>query len=279
MSSGISVVMNTLNAQEWLEFSLRSVRSWVDEIVVVDMHSEDRTVEIALSHGARVLTHERSGYVEPARAFAVGQATGPWVLILDADELVPAPLSRTLCEIVAADQHQAARISRLNYFFGSPMRYAGWGLTTERHLRFFKRGAVEFSDRIHEPTRPSPGTTVADLPARAELSILHFNYLDTSQFIERLNRYTTVEAKTWLERGNSIRAVSAVGQALRELGARYLRFGGFRDGWRGAFVSLAMLFYRVAAYAKWRELSTAGPREQVVERYRKEAERLLSEYP
>jgi glycosyltransferase involved in cell wall biosynthesis len=90
------VVINTLNEERRLPYALRSVQDWVDEIVVVDMHSDDKTVEIAEAFGARIFTHERVGYADPARAFAFARATGDWILILDADELVPRA-SRGVC--------------------------------------------------------------------------------------------------------------------------------------------------------------------------------------
>src|SRR5450759_1251360 len=93
MGTRISAVINTLNEERNLPFALRSVQDWVDEIVVVDMHSEDATRDIAKQYGARVFLHERLGYADPARAFALEQAVGDWILLIDADELIPAPLS------------------------------------------------------------------------------------------------------------------------------------------------------------------------------------------
>jgi glycosyltransferase involved in cell wall biosynthesis len=72
----ISVVINTLNEEHRLPFALRSVRDWVDQIVVVDMHSDDGTVAVARDFGAQVFMHERLAYADPAREFALAQATG-----------------------------------------------------------------------------------------------------------------------------------------------------------------------------------------------------------
>jgi glycosyltransferase involved in cell wall biosynthesis len=83
----ISAVFNTFNEEKRLRFALRSVKPWVDEIVVVDMHSSDATRTIAENFGAKVFLHEPLGYADPARAFAVAQATGDWILMLDADRL------------------------------------------------------------------------------------------------------------------------------------------------------------------------------------------------
>ena len=82
----IAVVINTLNAERIFDKCLDSV-SWADEIVVCDMYSDDKTVEIAHKYGARVYFHERCGYVEPARNFANSKVQSDWLLVLDADEM------------------------------------------------------------------------------------------------------------------------------------------------------------------------------------------------
>ena len=73
--SCISVVINTLNEENNIGACIESVQGFADEIVVCDMYSDDRTVEIAESYGAKVVFHERVGFVEPARFFAISQAS------------------------------------------------------------------------------------------------------------------------------------------------------------------------------------------------------------
>ena len=83
----ISVVINTLNADRLLDKCLESVKE-ADEIIICDMHSEDKTIEIAQKFGCKIVYHERTGIVEPARNWAMEQACGDWILVLDADEIV-----------------------------------------------------------------------------------------------------------------------------------------------------------------------------------------------
>src|SRR5205809_791168 len=92
----ISAIILTLNEEKRLPYALRSVTPWVDEIVVVDMQSDDRTVDIAREMGAKIYTHERVEFFESARALGLEKSSGDWILVLDADELIPAPLSHTL---------------------------------------------------------------------------------------------------------------------------------------------------------------------------------------
>jgi len=127
MRQKISVVINTLNEERNLPYALRSVHSWADEIIVVDMYSEDCTVEIAKQYGATVYFHERIAAFDGARQFAIEQASNEWILVLDADELVPKPLSRTCLDIVASEQFDVVIIPRLNFLLGAPLMHSGWG--------------------------------------------------------------------------------------------------------------------------------------------------------
>ena len=85
----ISVVINTYNASKFLARVLDSVKDF-DEIVICDMESTDDTLEIAQRYGCKIVTFKKEGVsiVEPARQFAIDAASHPWVLVVDADELV-----------------------------------------------------------------------------------------------------------------------------------------------------------------------------------------------
>ncbi len=143
----ISAVVNTLNEERHIEACLESL-SWVDEIVVVDMQSFDRTVELARRFTDRIYFHEQVGYVEPARNFAIGQATGSWVLVLDADERVPALLAKRLRDIAEQDAPYAAvLIPRKNHFCG--LWLTDPNSFPDHQTRFFRKNDVTWSDVIH----------------------------------------------------------------------------------------------------------------------------------
>jgi glycosyltransferase involved in cell wall biosynthesis len=274
----ISVVVNTRNEERRLPFALRSVRGLADEIVVVDMESDDATVAIAERLGARVVSHPAIGFVEPARAAGCEQAKGEWILVLDADEVVPAPLGRRLRAIAAGGEADVVRIPRVNWILGGPLLHAGWNPGRDRHARFFRRGAVELPAEIHTPIRPQPGSRVLDLEATAGLMLVHFNYVDSTDLIERLNRYTDVEAAQAVARGERGGPLRVLGRALREIAVRYLWHGGWRDGWRGLYLSLLMGFYRLAAGAKRLERQRVGSHDDIERRYRQAAETLVGEH-
>jgi glycosyltransferase involved in cell wall biosynthesis len=278
MKSRISVVINTLNEEKNLPFALRSVQPWVDEIIVVDMHSEDRTVEIARGFGATVHLHPGPGFQYAPRAVALQQATSEWVLVLDADELIPIALSRDLQQLADSKEADVVLIPRINYLLGAPLRYSGWGPAQDHQMRFFRNGFVVGSSMAHRDFTPVEGARIKVLPFSGHNAIIHFNYVDSFHFIEKLNRYTSIEAKQAFEGGEQVTSLRAAFTGLREFLMRYLRAQGFRDGWRGFYLCAFMVFYRVAAAAKLQELRTAGPHDVIEARYRQEAEKILGPY-
>ncbi|MBU2833734.1 glycosyltransferase family 2 protein [Acidithiobacillus ferriphilus] len=278
MKQKISVVINTLNEERNLPYALRSIHSWADEIVVVDMHSEDRTVEIAKQYGAKVYFHERIAAFDGARQFAIEQANNDWVLLLDADELVPEPLSRTLIDMVASDQFDVVTIPRLNFLLGVPLMHTGWGPDQDKHPRLFKKDKLTISATIHEFITPTEGATILEIKYDSGMAIVHFNYTDTTHFIEKLNRYTTVEAQQAHERGERASVITFIYKPIKEFLNRYLRKGGFRDGWRGFYLSFAMAFYRISILSKIKELEVYESRETILKEYANQANRILAQY-
>jgi glycosyltransferase involved in cell wall biosynthesis len=278
MGTRISAVINTLNEEKNLPYALRSVCTWVDEMVVVDMHSSDRTVQIAERFGARVYLHEGPGFNYAPREFSVSRASGEWIFILDADEVAPVRLAKALKEIAERDDVDVVLLPRRNYLLGKALSYTGWGPTQDWQIRFFRRGKVRATSIAHQDFVPILDAKIQKLPFDGENAIVHFSYVNTSDFIERLNRYTTIEAMQASERGEYASHLRALLKGGREFVFRYFQSRGFRDGWRGFYLSLFMAFYRFAMCAKLEELHKMGNTEAVESIYSNEAEKLLGGY-
>ncbi|MEO8272558.1 MAG: glycosyltransferase family 2 protein [Chloroflexota bacterium] len=269
----ISALIHTLNEERRLDYALRSV-AWCDEIVVVDMHSDDRTVEIAQERGARVVQHERLGFADPARPFGVAQCTGDWILTIDADELVTPALAAALVEAASSDVADVYYIHAATWLLGRVMQGTGWDIATEQHARFFRRDAMDFTPVIHDFMRPKASARVAEIPADAAL--VHYNYVDLADFVDRLNRYTTIEARQRVERGERADLHRAVYRGARETWKRFVSQRGYRDGWRGFCLSVLMGVYRFLTTAKMIELRKTGGRDAIERLYDEERERWLA---
>lgn len=251
MSPKISVVINTLNDERNIKRALESVK-WADEIVVCDMYSQDKTVEIAKKLGAKVFFHKKEEFVERARNFALSKASGNWILVIDPDEQIPSALAKRLQQIVSnTKQIDYARIPRKNLIFGHFMQASMWW--PDLNVRFFKKGAVEWTDEIHRPPKIS-GMGI-DLPANENLAIIHHNYQSISQFIERLNRYTTVEANQLIKQNYEFKWPDLIQKPLSEFLSRFFANRGFEDGLYGLALSFLQAFSFLVVYLKLWEMS------------------------
>jgi (heptosyl)LPS beta-1,4-glucosyltransferase len=279
MKPKISVVINTLNEEQNLPLALRSVCKWASEIIVVDMHSDDNTVAIAEEFTSKVFLHPRLKYFEAARQFAVQQASCDWIFLLDADEIVPQPLSDKLLRAALDDNADVYMIPRLNYLLGAPVKHTGWDAYGDRQLRLFKKGSAVLSDRMHAHIHPAPNSRVADFPyENDDLAIHHFNYLDAAQFIEKLNRYTSIEGQQAAERGERVGRAKAVISSLLTFVDRYVRKRGYRDGWRGFYLSGLMAAYRWITYTKLQEAHSGVTSDAVRAAYKETAMVMIGQY-
>lgn len=242
----ISVVINTLNEEKNLPRVLASVKKFADEIVVVDMKSDDKTVDIAKKAGVKVYEYKRTGYVEPARNFAIGKATGEWILILDADEQLPKSLAKKLKEIVKNPSANYYRLPRKNLIFGKWVRHSRWW--PDYNIRFFQKEFVSWSEVIHSvPMTQGKGL---DLPAKEDLAIIHNNYKSIEQYIERINRYTTLQAKGLVKEGYSFSWRDLIAKPTSEFLSRYFAGEGYKDGLHGLALALLQAFSELTLYLK-----------------------------
>lgn len=225
----ISVVINTLNEEKNLPRALASIKNFAAEIVVVDMHSQDKTPDIAKKLGAIVYEHERTGYVEPARNYAVSKATNEWVLILDADEEIPDSLVKELKTIVQKPAADYFRIPRKNIIFGKWIKHSRWW--PDYNIRFFKKGFVSWSEVIHSvPTTMGVGL---DLEPTEKNAIIHYHYDSVEEFIEQVNRYTTEHAKLLVKDGYKFTWRDLIKKPANEFLSRYFQGEGYKDGIHG----------------------------------------------
>lgn len=245
MANKISVVIHTLNEEKNITRAINSVK-WTDEIIVCDMYSEDNTVVIARKLGAKVVFHKRTDYVEPARNFAISQATSPWIFILDADEEIPSTLNKKLQDIANEDKYDFVEIPRKNIIFGKWMKASNWW--PDYHIRFFKKGSVAWKDEIH--SKPEVSGKGLTLETSGELAIIHYHYASVFQFIERLNRYSTIQVKELKKSGYKFKWQDLIYKPLGEFLSRFFANRGFEDGLHGLALGLLQASSFLVMYLK-----------------------------
>ncbi|MFC1477194.1 tetratricopeptide repeat protein [candidate division KSB1 bacterium] len=143
----ISLCMIVKNEEGVLGACLESVRGLVDEMIIVDTGSDDNTVEIAKSYNADVFTFTWADDFSAARNYSIQQASGDWILILDADETLPAEDAQKIRDIAESGEGIAYYLN-----FRSTVQETSAGKElVHSHARLFRNGlGICFSGRIHE---------------------------------------------------------------------------------------------------------------------------------
>lgn len=252
MATSLSVIVITHNESARLRACLESV-AFADEVIVVDSGSTDETVEIALSMGARVTqTPDWPGF-GPQKNRALDLATGAWVLSIDADERVTAPLRQQIEAAVTREEFSAYAINRRSSYCGQYIRHSGW--YPDPVVRLFRRGSGRFSDDlVHENLR------VQGPVGRLDGELLHESFADFEAVLDKVNRYSTAGARSLHRQGVKGTLGKAVSHALWAFVRTYLLKRGFLDGRLGLALAISNAEGTYYRYLKlWLMQRRTGP--------------------
>ena len=244
----LSAVLITLDAAQSIEPCLASL-AFADEILVVDSGSSDATRAIAERHGARVIEKEWLGFGRQ-KQFAADQARHDWVLSVDADERVSAPLAASIGAALGNPAAPVYRMARRNRFLGRWLRH-GEGYPDWSPRLFDRRHARWSDDEVHEKVLGDPvGTLAGDL--------LHESAEDLAQYLEKQNRYTTLAARQLYERGAGAGALRMLASPAVRFAKFYVLRLGFLDGLPGLVHIAIGCMNSFVKYAKLAELRRGG---------------------
>lgn len=185
MTNTLSVAIVAHNEAENLDRTLASI-AWADEIILVDSGSTDDTLDIAKKHNARTFQEPWKGYGGQVNS-ALDKCTNPWILNLDADEVVTPELASEIQTLLAGNPaFHGYTVPRLNFIFGRWMRHGG--LYPDRKLRLFRKGFARLREDTEPHATPKPTGRVGHL---RKGDLLHFQYPTLDAYIEHMHRYST----------------------------------------------------------------------------------------
>lgn len=224
-----------------------------DEILVCDMESTDDTLDIAREYGCRIITFPRSAYniVEPARDFAIRQASCPWILVVDADEIVTPELKDYLYRMIRKPDCPAGiYIPRKNYFMGKFMHCH----YPDHILRFFKKEGTVWPPVIH--VFPTVQGEVYKIPKkRMDLAFIHLANDTVADIVRKTNQYT--ENELVKKQGKHYGLWAFFYRPFFRFFKAYILKGGIRDGRAGFIKACLEGYYQFVMLAKMAERETA----------------------
>jgi len=249
----ISAIIITKNEEANIRDCLESL-AWVDEIIVVDSGSTDRTREVCLEFTHLVYDHEWPGF-GPQKNRALGYASGDWVFSIDADERVSPELREEILAAVCSSGPVAYELPRLSWYCGRFIRHSGW--RPDYVLRLFRRGRGSFTDDLVHERVLVEGTV-----RRLRNDLIHYSFRDLEQVLNVVNRYSTLGAEQKFAAGQRAGLAKAVSRGLWGFFFTYLIKAGFLDGRHGLMLAISNGEGTYYKYLKLMQLGEAASSSQ-----------------
>src|SRR5581483_907647 len=228
---GISLCMIVKNEEDWVAGAVESVRSIVDEVIIVDTGSTDSTPDRIRTLGTKVLNLKWTDSFAQARNVSLAEAREPWILVLDADERIAARDLPYIKDAVRKGAADGYHLTQRNYVFGNQM--FGWAANTSTYeegarysgyvdnplIRLFRNSSdLRFHGAVHEiidPRRLPSKFTFSSLPA----VIHHYGKVRGEEGVEAKQRfYLALGLKKVEEEPTNAKAFFDLGIQYQELG-------------------------------------------------------------
>ena len=242
----LSAFIIAFNEADRIGRTIAALRPLAAEVVVVDSGSTDATRDIAAEQGARVITHEWPGY-GPQKRFAEEQCTQPWLLNVDADEVVPPDLAQEIAALFGRGEPDADayRIRIAEIFPGEgaphPLAYA------LAPVRLYRRDKGRYSPSpVHDRVQLKPGVCIKKLKG----TIHHFSVRSIGDQMAKLNSYTDALADDLAVRGERVSLIRLVLEFPANFIKAYFGRRHFVRGVYGFMTAMNFAFYRYLRVAK-----------------------------
>lgn len=243
----ISATIIAFNEERNIARVIESLRC-CDEILVLDSGSNDRTVELASKHGARVIDCSWHGYAAQ-KNIAAELAAHDWILALDADESLSEALEAEIWQIKkSGPEFDGYTMPRLAQYLGRWILHSGW--YPDRKVRLFNRQKAKWvGEFVHESVK------VEGSVGHLESNLLHFTCSSLSEHLRSMDGYTTLAAQELVTRGKNLAVTRLLFDPPWTFFQTYVLKLGFMDGVEGLTIAYMAALYNFLKYSKARHMS------------------------
>jgi len=239
----VSVIILTKNEEKNIGACLDSV-SWCDEKIVIDDHSNDKTVEIAREKGARVYPRLLENDFADQRNFGIEKAKGDWVLFVDADERVSSALWYEIMQHTSDsfDDFAGYYIKREDTMWGMVLKHGETG--NIRLLRLAKKDSGKWKGKVHEEW------DIRGKTALLKNHLDHYPHQTVTEFLQEINFYTDLRAEELFRKKVKSNWFTILVYTKAKFVSNYVLKGGFLDGLPGLVFALIMSFHSFLVRSK-----------------------------
>lgn len=247
----LSAIVLTHNDEKLIARCLESL-SWCDEIILVDDYSTDQTLSLVQKTGAKVYRRRLNNDFAAQRNFALKQAQGEWVLFVDSDEVVGPPLAKEIQLVISTPKDKRILVNgyfirRRDFLWGRELRYGETGQV--KLLRLAQKNSGLWAGKVHEVWR------IKGVSGEFTNPLWHYPHSDVAQFINEINRYSSIRAQELFEQGTEAHFWQIIAYPSAKFFLNYCWRLGFLDGTAGAVLAIMMSFHSFLVRAKlWHKL-------------------------
>jgi len=240
----ISAAVITWNDQANIDPCLESLQ-WVDEVVVVDVGSQDRTLEKLKSHGAKFEVFPLNDFSTHKNA-VLEKATGDWVLFVEANERIPSDLAREIQKLLGRQPEPCAyTIKRETSFFEKKLNYGG--TQNEFPVRLWPRGRVYFNGSGDE-------AVVTDLPVRSlSKKLMFYGVQNQRHYRQKIKKCMPFEVKLLRKAREEVWVRDYTLRPVWVFLSIYFGKLGFLDGWAGIQFAYLAAHYEFLKYYQFKK--------------------------
>lgn len=237
----LSAVVVSKNEEINIETCLKSL-DFCDEILVIDDYSSDKTVELAKKAGAKVFLRKLNNNFADQKNFGLEKAGGDWILFIDADEVILKSLSGEILNRIKSENCAGFKIRRIDYFLGKRLKFGETGNAAS--VRLVKKNRGKWHRRIHE------NLIVKGRVTKLKGAIIHQRTRSLSEFIKRIDYYSTLHARANYEEGKKSSLTKIILWPAGKLICNLIVKRGFLDETPGVVFALLLSFHSFLAWSK-----------------------------
>lgn len=254
MKKSLSIVIAARNCEDRIEGTIRPWLGVAEEIIVVDQNSADKTVEKAKTLNAKIIINEpKDGNFDLNRKLGIQNAKSDWILYIDTDER---PTVELLDEITIflnskdSEVYSGVRIPNKFYFIGKELSHGIYNHNSAE-IRLFKKESWNYNceEGYHR------SVNVSGEVKKFKHSYKHFNVNSLSEWFEKTNQYTELDALKKYKLQKSRGRWAAI-DALKFFLKYYIIKKGFRDGMHGFVATVYFMLYHFTLQMKIWEKET-----------------------
>lgn len=246
----ITVVIVAKNDTLHLFETIRSVKNWVFEIIIVDIGIPKYIKDTLSKQNIRIIMHTGNvAFADQIRDSIVSNIKSKYVLFLDPDEILPIKLQKYIQENYS--KYDSLAIPRKNFIFGKWIQHSRWWPDYQLRLYDIRKG--KWPPTIH--SKPQVIGTIHNVPIEENLALIHYNYENIDHYFEKMQRYTKSEARNYLNSQKKLTMKAAFSLGVQEFISRYFSGKGYKDGMHGFVLSFFQSIYYPIVYFYYWEMS------------------------